>query len=55
MNCHTDITIPYDELAAITVIRSDGSEEDLLRDGRFVVPGTEPLNEPLERRSKCQK
>lgn len=55
LNCHTDITIPYDELAAITVIRSDGSEETILKDGRFIVPGTEPLNEPLERRSQCQK
>ena len=47
-NCHTDITIPYDELGAITVIRGDGSTEDIIRDGRFVVPGTEKLNEPLE-------
>ena len=47
-NCHTDITIPYDELGAITVIREDGSREDIIRDGRFVVPGTEKLNEPLE-------
>ena len=49
-NCHTDITIPYDELVDITVIRADGSEETLIKDGRFVVPGTEALNEPLERR-----
>ncbi len=47
-NCHTDITIPYDELGAITVIRKDGSTADIIRDGRFVVPGTEKLNEPLE-------
>jgi hypothetical protein len=47
-NCHTDITIPYDELGAITVIRKDGSTQDIIRDGRFVVPGTESLNEPLE-------
>lgn len=46
-NCHTDITIPYDELKAITVIRADGATEDIIRDGRFVVPGTEALNEPL--------
>lgn len=46
-NCHTDITIPYDELEAITVIRHDGSTIDIIRDGRFVLPGTEPLNEPL--------
>lgn len=47
-NCHTDITIPYDELGAITVIRKDGSTQDIIRDGRFVVPGTEILNEPLD-------
>ena len=47
-NCHTDITIPFDELGAITVIRPDGSSTDLIRDGRFVVPGTEELNIPLE-------
>ena len=46
-NCHTDITIPYDELGTITVIRADGSTADIIRDGRFVVPGTEKLNEPL--------
>lgn len=47
-NCHTDITIPYDELGAITVMRADGTTEDIIRNGRFVVPGTEPLNEPLD-------
>ncbi|MEG0804904.1 MAG: aminopeptidase [Lachnospiraceae bacterium] len=46
-NCHTDITIPYDELDKITVCRKDGIEEDIIRDGKFVVPGTEQLNEPL--------
>ena len=47
-NCHTDITIPYNELGAITVIKKDGSTEDIIKDGRFVVPGTEALNVPLE-------
>lgn len=47
-NCHTDITIPYDELGAITVIRKDGTQTDIIRDGRFVVQGTELLNEQLE-------
>ena len=47
-NCHTDITIPYDELDSITVLRQDGSTIDVIRDGKFVVPGTERLNEPLE-------
>ena len=47
-NCHTDITIPYDELGRITVIRHDGSRADIIRDGKFVVEGTEILNKPLE-------
>ena len=47
-NCHTDITIPYDELGKITAIRADGSTEDIIAEGRFVVPGTESLNEPLD-------
>lgn len=47
-NCHTDITIPYDELGAITVIHHDGSTCDIIRDGRFVLPGTEELNKPLD-------
>lgn len=49
LNCHTDITIPYDELDKITVIRADGSTEDIISDGRFVLAGTEMLNEPLDR------
>ena len=47
-NCHTDITIPYDELGHIKVIRKDGSTEDIIVGGRFVVPGTEELNKPLD-------
>lgn len=48
-NCHTDITIPYDELDKITVIRKDGSTEDIIADGRFVLAGTEELNKPLDK------
>lgn len=47
-NCHTDITIPYDELDSITVIRRDGSKQEIIAGGRFVVPGTEPLNASLD-------
>ena len=46
--CHTDITMPYDELAEITAVRKDGSEITIIKDGRFVLEGTELLNEPLE-------
>lgn len=45
--CHTDITIPYEEIGAIEVICADGRRIPLLLDGRFVLPGTELLNEPL--------
>ena len=47
-NCHTDITIPYFELGDIVVITPDGREIEIIRQGRFVVPGTEELNKALE-------
>lgn len=47
-NCHTDITIPYEELGEIAVIHRDGSRTALIRDGRFVLPGTEGLNEAFD-------
>lgn len=46
--CHTDITIPYEELKAITVIGEDGKKTEIIRDGKFVLEGTEVLNEPLK-------
>ena len=46
--CHTDITIPYEELAYIRAVRKDGSEISIIENGRFVLPGTEELNGPLE-------
>lgn len=46
--CHTDITIPYDELDYIRVQKEDGSEVSLIEDGRFVLPGTEELNEAFQ-------
>jgi len=45
--CHTDITIPYEEIAEIAVVTKEGKRILLLQDGRFVLPGTEVLNEPL--------
>lgn len=50
--CHTDITIPYEELARIAVITREGKEIVLLSEGRFVLPGTEILNEPLKNQDK---
>ena len=48
MHCHTDITIPYEELQEITVVRRDGGEIKIIENERFVLKGTEILNEPLE-------
>ena len=45
--CHTDITIPYEELEEISVVTKDGNDIILLKDGRFVLEGTEALNEPF--------
>ena len=46
--CHTDITIPYDELAELTAVKKDGDRITIIQNGRFVLPGTEELNEPLQ-------
>ena len=47
-NCHTDITIPYKELALLEVILKSGARTTIIKDGRFVLPGTEELNRPFE-------
>ena len=47
-NCHTDITIPYKELALLEVILKSGAGTTIIKDGRFVLPGTEELNRPFE-------
>ena len=51
-HCHTDITIPYEELKSITIECADGKEIEIIRDGIFVLPGTEILNEPLKNSNK---
>ena len=47
--CHTDITIPYEELGEFTAVRKDGTRIPILLEGRFVLEGTQILNEPLLR------
>ena len=47
-DCHTDITIPYEELGLIEVLADNGYRVEIIRDGRFVLPGTEELNRPLD-------
>ena len=46
--CHTDITIPYEELGNISVIDEEGESTPIIENGRFVLPGTEELNKPFE-------
>lgn len=46
-HCHTDITIPYEELGEITALCGDGREIAIIKNGRFVLTGTELLNEAL--------
>jgi hypothetical protein len=43
-NCHTDITIPYNELGRLYTVSESGEEIDIIVEGRFVLPGTEVLN-----------
>ena len=53
-NCHTDITIPYDELKEIAVIHKDGTRTPIIKDGRFVLPGTEELNRPFDEQKNSE-
>jgi hypothetical protein len=47
-NRHTDITLPYSSLGSISAVSADGAEVFVYRNGRFVLPGTEKLNEALQ-------
>lgn len=47
-NCHTDITIPYDELGELTAVSANGEEYPIIKEGHFVAAGTEELNKPLD-------
>ncbi len=44
-NCHTDITIPYDELGELSVVTKENEVIPIIVEGRFVLPGTEELNQ----------
>ena len=46
--CHTDITIPYDELGLLEAVMKDGERVPILKDGRFVLEGCDLLNDALE-------
>lgn len=47
-NCHTDITIPYSELGDIIIHTCSGETIDIIKNGRFVLEGTEALNEVFD-------
>ncbi len=47
-NCHTDITIPYNELGDIIVHKPCGTTVKIIENGKFVLSGTEELNKALE-------
>ena len=45
---HTDITLPFGSVGAIVVVKADGQEIAIVRDGRFVLAGTAPLNDAMK-------
>ena len=47
-DCHTDITIPYDELGELTAVKKDGTRIPIIEKGRFVLEGAVALNRPLD-------
>jgi leucyl aminopeptidase (aminopeptidase T) len=47
--CHTDVTIPYDELGAITAVTKEGEKLAVFAEGRFVLAGCGEINKALEK------
>ncbi len=47
-NCHTDITLPYDEIREISVYKKDGTIIPIIRDSRFVLEGAFVLNKAFD-------
>lgn len=46
--CHTDITIPYDELGSIIAYDYDKNAYPIIENGRFVLEGTQELNKAFD-------
>ena len=46
-HCHTDITIPYDEIGEIFVVTEAEDMLYIMKNGRFVLEGCEELNLPF--------
>ncbi len=47
-NRHIDITLPYKSLGYINVITENGDIIEIIKDGRFILKGTEDLNMPFD-------
>ncbi len=47
-NCHTDITIPYEELGLLAAVTSSGESYPVIEQGRFVLPSCEELNRAFD-------
>jgi hypothetical protein len=47
-NCHTDITLPYDEIKEISAVLYDGTIIPIIKDSRFVLEGSQLLNEAFD-------
>lgn len=47
-NCHTDITLPYEELGEIAVVTENKDMITIIKDSRFVLEGTQELNKPFD-------
>lgn len=47
-SCHTDITLPYDEIKEISAVQHDGFAIPIIEDSRFVLEGTQLLNEAFD-------
>lgn len=45
---HTDITLPYEGIDFISVLTYAGESIDIIKDGRFVLSGTEKLNDAFK-------
>lgn len=54
-NCHTDITLPFDELGEISVVTCEDAVIPLIEEGRFVLPGCEELNLPFSLDGTCTR
>ena len=46
-NVHQDIVLPFDDIEFITARKKTGEKIGIIKDGLFILRGTEELNEPL--------